>query len=101
MYRYFVHPAGTPLKEVDGNYIYAKKNAEGLWVPVYIGQGNLADRSDLTKHHKGACIRVKGATHIHAHINADETERQAEEDDLLANYTQAYKPVGCNEKIGG
>ena len=24
-----------------------------------------------------------------------------EEDDLLANYTNAYKPNGCNEKVGG
>jgi len=86
-------------KDQDGNYIYAKKNAEGKWVPIYIGQGDLKDRTE--DHHQAACISRKGATHIHVHLNASEEDRLAEERDLLAHYTNAYQPAGCNEKQGG
>jgi hypothetical protein len=84
----------------EGNYIFPKKNTEGRWVPIYIGEGDLAARvSD--SHHQGACIKNKGATHAHVHLNGTEKARQAEEADLLARYTNAYKPNGCNEKLGG
>jgi hypothetical protein len=101
LYRYFVHPlpqsfnAGQP-----GNYIFAKVNAENKWVPIYIGIGDLGDRV-TDNHHQWACIRSKGATHVHVHLNAVESARLAEERDLLANYSNAYAPNGCNEKEGG
>lgn len=84
----------------EGNYIYSKINGQGLWVPIYIGEGDLADRVG-PNHHQAACIKSKGATHVHAHINQSAHDRKAEESDLLARYTNAYKPSGCNEKIGG
>lgn len=84
----------------DGNYIYSRKNDKGQWVPIYIGQGDLHDRvSD--DHHQADCIKKKGATHVHVHLNQSEKARTAEEADLLARYTNAYKPYGCNEKEGG
>ena len=84
----------------DGNYIFSKKNSEGQWIPIYIGEGDLAERvSD--SHHQATCIKSKGATHVHVHLNKSEIDRKAEESDLLARYTNAYKPNGCNEKIGG
>ena len=84
----------------DGNYIYAKRNAENRWVPVYIGEGDLAERSG-SGHHKARCIREKGAGHFHCHLNSDLTRRRAEESDLLGRYTNAYVPSGCNERPGG
>ena len=84
----------------DGNYIYAKKNAKGRWVPVYIGEGDLAERSG-PGHHKAHCIRQKGATHFHCHLKAGAAARRAEEADLLGRYTNAYAPNGCNEQPGG
>lgn len=83
----------------DGNYIFAKKNDRGSWVPIYIGQGDLKSRSD--SHHQEKCIRQKGATHFHAHLNPKVADRLKEEKDLLENYVNAYAPIGCNEKIGG
>jgi hypothetical protein len=69
-------------------------------VPIYVGEGDLADRvSD--EHHQAACIRKKGATHVHAHVNKLQKNRTDEETDLLAHYTNAYKPNGCNDKEGG
>ena len=82
----------------DGNYIYVRRNAENRWVPIYIGEGDLADRSNLNQHHKGECIRSRGATHFHCHKNASQSARSDEEADLLANYTAAYLPYGCNSR---
>lgn len=69
-------------------------------MPIYIGEGNLADRIS-NDHHQAACIKKKGATHVHEHLNPKEDDRTAEEADLLANYTNAYEPNGCNDRVGG
>jgi hypothetical protein len=82
----------------NGNYIYAKL-VENLWQPIYIGQGDLRDRTQ--NHHKAQCIALNGATRVHAHMNANEQDRPREESDLLGNYTQAYVPIGCNNRLGG
>lgn len=99
-YSYFVYslPASFAPNQ-PGNYIYAKRDAQGYWVPIYIGEGDLNDRAN--NHHQALCIRQKGATHFHCHKNGAERERLAEEADLLANYTLAYQPTGCNERPGG
>ncbi len=83
----------------DGNYIYAKVNAQNKWQPIYIGQGDLHQRAN--HHHQEECIQSKGATHFHCHLNARESDRLAEERDLLAGHPEAYQPTGCNEKLGG
>jgi hypothetical protein len=100
-YEYFVHQLPVTFNaDQNGNYIYSKKNDQGHWVPIYIGQGDLADRvSD--DHHQADCINKKGATHVHVHLNQKDSARTAEESDLLARYTNVYKPYGCNEKEGG
>ena len=100
-YTYYIWHLPADFKpHQDGNYIFSKKNDKGRWVPIYIGQGDLADRvSD--DHHQAACIKRKGATHVHVHLNPKEEDRTDEESDLLANYTNAYTPTGCNEKEGG
>ena len=72
-YTYQVCSIGTAMKDEKANYIYAKKGLYGSWLPVYIGQGNLKDRSDTDSHHKGDCIKRNGATHFHAHLNAHES----------------------------
>ena len=89
-YTYYVYEIGTNLKAAGGNYIFAKV-VGGVWVPVYIGQtSDLSTRFD--NHHKMPCIRRNGATHIHAHLNALERDRLAEEADLLAGRT-----TSCND----
>lgn len=84
-YTYYVYPIGTGFKEDAGNYIFAKLNASNNWVPQYIGQTkNLNQR--LGDHEKEACAKRNGATHIHAHLNAAEAARLAEEKDLIENF---------------
>jgi len=99
-YRYWIYPLPANFNPGQpGNYIYAKKNGLGQWVPIYIGQGDLGSRS--SNHHQALCIQQKGATHFHCHKNELESNRLAEERHLLGNYTQSYQPIGCNERLGG
>jgi hypothetical protein len=99
-YKFYIWELPVNFNEgQNGNYIYSKRNAAGRWVPIYIGQGDLKDRSE--NHHKSSCISSKGATHIHVHLNSTENDRLTEEQDLLAFYKNAYTPLGCNEKEWG
>lgn len=99
-YKYHIWDLPVDFKpNQDGNYIYSKRNENNKWVPIYIGQGDLKDR--VENHHQAACIKRKGATHIHVHLNSKKEDRIKEEKDLLANYNNAYQPTGCNEKEGG
>jgi hypothetical protein len=96
-YTYYVYPRGTSVTEgQNGNYVYAKKTADGKsWLPVYFGEGDLSDRAGKN-HHQSGCIDSKKATHVHMHLNATKDARREEEKDLLARYTNALEPTGCN-----
>ncbi len=100
-YTYHVHDLPTSFnKDQYGNYIYTRLNNEDRWIPIYIGDGDLDDRvSD--NHHKAKCIKSKGATHVHVHLTANKKAGQAEEADLLARFTNAFMPHGCNEAPSG
>ena len=100
LYKYFIHELPTSFSEnQEGNYIFCKKDYLGIWVPVYIGQGDLSRRIS-ENHHKIRCIGERGATHVHVHLNEVEEIRVAEEKDLLDKHSEAYQPIGCNEKKG-
>lgn len=90
----FERPPQVPAR--PGNFIYARKNSEQLWVPSFIGHGDLAhcredDAATL------ACIDGQGATHVHMRLGAMEAERLAVHADLLAAYRNAFPPEGCND----
>jgi hypothetical protein len=80
----------------EGNYVFAKKNPEGKWVPVYVDHGDL---SIACTHYnpQWECILNRGATHFHCHLTTEKQARQDEQDDLLARYKNAYFPYGCNK----
>jgi len=83
-----------------GNYIYCKIE-QNYWQPINIGQGDLGIRCTKS-HHQIECINSKGATHVHLKLtDGGEAARRAAERDLLANFSQAYVPNGCNQKQGG
>lgn len=99
-YTYWIYERHPSIKEgATGNYIYTKV-VDNVWVPVYIGQGDLSVRA-TDNHHQIECIDSKKATHVHMHTNAKEADRLAEEKDLLAGHPEAYAPKGCNVKKGG
>lgn len=96
-YIYYVYrlPHSFPEGQ-EGNYIITKV-VNGAWQPIYIGQGDLGKRI-TENHHQWDCIVDKEATHVHVHLGENESDRKAEEGDLLNNFPQAYQPDGCNEK---
>lgn len=97
-YVYERHPNIDP--DQSGNYVYCRKNENNAWVPIYIGQGDLSVRCTAS-HHQSECIDIKGATHVHLRLEPKEDDRLRVERDLLARFTGAYAPKGCNVRRGG
>lgn len=98
-YSYNVFKINTTFKpNQNGNYIFAKK-ARDVWMAVYVGEGDLHNRTQDEEHRK--CSINKGATHLHCHLNSNETNRKNEETDILEYNTEAYTPTGCNVRKGG
>jgi predicted GIY-YIG superfamily endonuclease len=91
-YKYWIYTIGTTFTDKKGaNYIFAKETTKGSYKPIYIGQtDDLSERFD--NHHKMPCIKRNGATHIHVHINTDESSRLKEESDLI----EKWNPI-CND----
>jgi hypothetical protein len=92
-YIYHVFEIDADIPARPGNFIYARLNQENTWIPVYMGQGDLATRPvppDLMP-----CIRAKGATHVHLRLNRRPEDRVAELDDLLLRYLNVFAPEGC------
>lgn len=98
-YPYYILPLPAMFNpHQPGNYIYTKINpANNKWTPIYIGHGDLATNVN-PNHPMTGCIALKGATHVHVHSEAVEENRVAEVKDLLAMYTNAFAPNGCNPK---
>ena len=60
-----IYDITTLWSEVPGLYIFAGRNSEGQWFPLYVGQTeSLAAR--LPNHEKMLEAVQLGATHIHA-----------------------------------
>jgi len=85
-YKYWIFEIGHSLKQVPGNYCFAKETESHKWTPIYFGEtGDLSERFD--NHHKMPCIRQERATHIHAHeSSANKETRLAEEADLVGRW---------------
>lgn len=50
-YAFFIYGLPYSFKTgQNGNYIYTKV-VNNVWVPIYIGQGNLVDRVDIDNYH--------------------------------------------------
>lgn len=97
-YHVYVLPARVEPGRA-GNYIYARWTPEQRWLPVGVGEGDLAGaanrcRSDAAK------IWIGGATHFHCHANPDADARRREEVDLLSRYPSAVRPTRDGEHLG-
>jgi len=99
-YTFVVVPWPAPLDfgVVDGNYICARQTKNGEWIPVYIGEGDLAAPCAET-HPSFDQLLEREVTHFHCHINDDPASRRREALDLLAGHTLALMPIGCNEPV--
>lgn len=76
-----------------GNYIYAKRDAAGQWLPVYIGSGSFA-ACEPSRHPRRDVIERGAATHFHFHAVGDELEQDAEKDDILAYHFHVMSAEG-------
>jgi len=96
-YIFYVYDRPPAVPNRPGNFVYTKLNAEGLWVPVYIGHGELATRCE-SEAALMACIDGREATHIHMRLSWMEDERLAVYRDMLGVYPNTFPPDGCNAR---
>jgi hypothetical protein len=91
-YQYEVYPIDSSFQALPGNFIYAKQNEDGAWVPVYIAQTR--DMHQRLEGHVTVDDAIaNGATHIHAHYcSTGQAARCSEERDLV----HTWHPV-CND----
>jgi hypothetical protein len=99
-YTFVVVPWPAPLDfgVVDGNYICARQTKNGEWIPVYIGEGDLAAPC-VESHPSFEQLVELDVTHFHCHINDDPASRRREAHDLLSGHALALMPTGCNEPL--
>ena len=92
-YTFVVVPWPAPLDEgyVVGNYICARQTDHGDWIPVYVGEGDLASPSSET-HPCFDLLQERGVTHLHCHLNDDADARRHEARDLLSRHILAAVP---------
>ena len=84
-YTYIVVPWPAPLDfgVVDGNYICARLSPNGDWIPVHIGEGDLA-APNVDTHPCFNRLIEREVTHLHCHINDDPQARRREARDLVS-----------------
>jgi hypothetical protein len=99
-YVFYIYERHATVPTRDGLFIYTKRNEENLWVPVFIGHGDLAVRASQDAALIGR-IDAKGATHVHLRVNGDALDREGEVADLLQAYQNAYEPFGCHSRPEG
>jgi len=102
-YKTSIHPLENilnihegPFTPNDKGFFIFAKFQDNVWKAIQIGEGNLKE-CIIKIRDKGEVLR-KGATHVHVFIDEREYNRGKAVSDLLLNYKEAYKPIGCNEK---
>ena len=77
--------SNTIWRDVPGVYIFAGQQQDGSWRAVYIGQAeSLASR--LPGHERADSAVLQGATAVHALRIDDDPERDALEEELIAEF---------------
>lgn len=56
------------------------RDSSGQWVPLFIGEGDLAQSSDFER------LELLKATHVHMHLATSDELRRAEANDLKSRY---------------
>lgn len=62
-YTYDLVPIGSTLPTAAGNYVVCRRNDNGRYSAVYVGEtSDLSERLD--DHHKANCFKQHRATHV-------------------------------------
>ena len=87
VYEYEEYRIDGPWADTPGNYIFVSVTSETRRRALYIGQTNSFKNRGMPNHEKLPCVRqYGGGTYVHAHVNADEQARLAEETDLVRRH---------------
>lgn len=78
-------PVLTNWNNVPGIYIFTGKNAQGQWVPLYIGKAD-SFQSRFSSHERWDEAARAGATHIHARVVELGASRDSIEQELIRMY---------------
>jgi len=93
-YQYEIFPIETVFRPLPGNYIYARQDEDGNWVPLYVAQTRDMHQR-LEGHEKLQDSLEAGATHIHAHYTTTgQASRCSEERDLIERWAPP-----CNARL--
>jgi hypothetical protein len=85
-YQYEIYPIDTAFRPLPGNYIYARQDETGNWIPLYVAQTRDMHQR-LEGHEKLQDSVEAGATHIHIHYTqAGQASRCSEEHDLVERW---------------
>lgn len=92
-YQFGVYEYGDSWPDVGGVYIFARREPRGRWSALYIGEtDNL--RARIPGHEKWTSAWLLGATHVHALVVAQPSQR----DKIEAELIQACQPR-LNEQL--
>lgn len=91
-YPYQIYSIDTTFRPLPGNYIYARQDENGNWIPVYVAQTRDMHQR-LEGHEKLQEAREAGATHIHVHFSqTGQAARCSEEHDLIERWAPQCNP---------
>jgi excinuclease UvrABC nuclease subunit len=84
-YVFTVFPGNTTWNDVGGIYIFAGLNQQNQWVALYIGQTD-SFRNRIPSHEQLSPAGQLGASHIHALVVPQQSQRDAIESLLIQNH---------------
>lgn len=87
-YEFDIHQHSANWNDVAGIYIFAGRNLQNQWVPLYIGQASSL-RNRLPNHERWMDAVRKGATHVHAKA----VHAQQDRDNLEGLLIRTYQPT--------
>ena len=97
IYTFNLFPKDTHFKDLPGVYVFLRKDANGEWHVIYIGEtDSFKDRIDqnIENHHQWKCIEKNRYTHIAVlTVNGIRQKRLGIETDLRGS-----NPSLCNEQ---
>lgn len=80
-------PKDTNWAKIGGVYIFAGANDQNQWRALYVGQtSSFADR--IPGHNQWSKARLLGATHVHARVVPDRSDRLT----LEKRLRKAFRP---------
>jgi len=82
-YDFQVHRMEPAWNDVPGVYIFTGIASDGKWHPYYVGKADSFKTRLVSGHEQWAPAKNQRATHVHAMVVRDETQRTKIEKELI------------------